>query len=153
MARQVADRAAAAPPPSVPLGYRRDPVTITHAGWALEIPGGFAEQRTAEEWWGGGNGRSITLAAVETGGDGGPMSAAAFLDQVASDLGADALTHRDGNVVGRARMTTDSSSGVEVGVVEGYSAVTGSGAAIRILFDDPEDWRWALDTWRALAPG
>jgi hypothetical protein len=42
---------------------------------------------------------------------------------------------------------------VEVGVVEGYSAVTGSGAAIRILFDDPEDWRWALDTWRALAPG
>jgi hypothetical protein len=153
MARQVADRAAAAAPPATPLGYRRDQVTITHAGWALEIPGGFAERRTAEEWWGGGNGRSITLAAVETGGDAGPLSPAAFLDQVASDLGTDALTHRDGNVVGRARMTTDSSSGVEVGVVEGYSAVTGSGAAIRILFDDPEDWRWALDTWRALAPG
>jgi hypothetical protein len=38
-------------------------------------------------------------------------------------------------------------------VVEGYSAIPGSGAAIRITFDDSEDWRWALDTWRALAPG
>lgn len=153
MARQVAERAATAPAREVPVGYRRNPVTIAHGGWTLEIPGVFAERRTSDEWWGGGNGRSITLAAVETGGDGGPLSAAAFLDQVASDLVADALHHRAGNVVGRARMTTDTSSGVEVGVVEGYSAVTGSGAAIRILFDDPEDWRWALDTWRALAPG
>lgn len=153
MARQVTDRAAAVPPPATPLGYRRDPVTISHAGWALEIPGTFAERRTAEEWWGGGSGRSITLAAVETGGERGPLSASAFLDQVASDLGADGLTHHLGSVLGRARMTTDTSSGVEVGVVEGYAAVTGSGAAIRILFDDPEDWRWALDTWRALAPG
>ena len=50
-------------------------------------------------------------------------------------------------------MLTDGSSGVEVGVLEGYSAVTGSGAAIRIEFDDPADWQWALDMWRSLAPG
>ena len=29
----------------------------------------------------------------------------------------------------------------------------GSGAAIRIEFDDPADWQWALDIWRSLAPG
>jgi len=153
MARQVTERAGGSPAPDDPIGYRRHPVTISHEGWALEVPGSFAERRTAEEWWGGGSGRSITLAAVATGTASGPLSAQAFLDQVAGHLGADALTHREGAVLGRARMTTDSSSGVEVGVVEGYAAVTGSGAAIRILFDDAEDWRWALDTWRALAPG
>jgi hypothetical protein len=52
--------------------------------------------------------------------------------------------------MGRARITTDASSGVEVGVVEGYSAVVGSGAAIRIVFDDPSDWEWAIDMWRSL---
>ena len=38
-------------------------------------------------------------------------------------------------------------------MLEGYSAVVGSGAAIRIVFDDASDWQWALDTWRSLAPG
>jgi hypothetical protein len=55
--------------------------------------------------------------------------------------------------VGRARLTTDPSSGLEVGVLDGFSAVTGSGAAIRIEFEDPADWHWALDMWRSLAPG
>ena len=41
---------------------------------------------------------------------------------------------------------------VAVGVLDGYSAVTGSGAAIRVVFDDPADWQWALDLWRSLAP-
>ena len=42
---------------------------------------------------------------------------------------------------------------VAIGVLEGYSAIRGSGAAVRIEFDDPADWQWALDTWRALRPG
>jgi hypothetical protein len=135
--------------PVAPVGYRRDPVTISHEGWALEIPGEYAERRTDEEWWGGGAGRSITLAATDTG----DMSAQAFLAQVGGDLGREALTHQAGPVVGRARITSDDSSGVAVGVLDGFSAVNGSGAAIRIVFDDPEDWQWALDLWRSLAPG
>jgi hypothetical protein len=81
------------------------------------------------------------------------MTAAAFIEQFAADLGPDALSHREGEVLGRARLTTDSSSGIEVGVLEGYSAIRGSGAAIRIEFDDPADWQWALDMWRSLRPG
>ena len=54
--------------------------------------------------------------------------------------------------MGRATLSSDASSGVEVGVLEGYSAVAGSGAAIRIVFDDPADWQWAIDIWRSLAP-
>jgi hypothetical protein len=54
--------------------------------------------------------------------------------------------------MGRARLATDPSSGVEIGVLEGYSAVVGKGAAIRIEFGDSADWRWALDVWRALRP-
>ena len=42
--------------------------------------------------------------------------------------------------------------GVEVGVLEGYSAIRGSGAAMRITFDDPADWSWAVETWRSLRP-
>jgi hypothetical protein len=153
MARQAATRAAAEPEPVPAVGYRRDPVTIVHEGWALEVPGSYAERRSPEEWWGGGAGRSITLAATPTGNsDGTPMSAADFIGQFASDLGPDAISHRSGEVLGRARLMTDASSGVEVGILEGYTAVTGSGAAIRIEFDDPGDWQWALDTWRSLAP-
>lgn len=152
MARLVGDRAVKTPG-QAPIGYRRDPVVVSHGGWALEIPGFFAERRTEDEWWAGGSGRSITLAATETGTGYGPMTADEFLRQVADDLGPEALNHRAGRVNGRARLATDTTSGVEVGVVDGYAAVAGSGAAIRVTFDDPEDWRWALDTWRALAPG
>ena len=55
--------------------------------------------------------------------------------------------HRPRDAVDRREL------GLEVGVLDGYSAVVGSGAAIRIVFDDPSDWQWALDTWRSLAPG
>jgi hypothetical protein len=147
MARQVNSRIKLEPA-EFPIGYRRDPVSITHEGWVLEVPGEFAERRTEEEWWGGGAGRSVTLAATDTGS----MAAHAFLTHVAGDLGEEALTHQAGPVVGRARLTTDESSGVSVGVLDGYSAVNGSGAAIRITFDDPADWQWALDLWRSLAP-
>ena len=148
MTRQVHSRTKLEPP-GPPIGYRRDPVSISHEGWALEIPGDFAERRTEEEWWGGGAGRSVTLAATDTGS----MAAQAFLAQVAGDLGAEALSHQEGPVVGRARITSDDASGVAVGVLDGYSAINGSGAAIRIVFDDPNDWQWALDLWRSLAPG
>ena len=81
------------------------------------------------------------------------MSALDFVEQFAVDLGPDAISHRSGELLGRARLMTDATSGVEVGVLEGYSAVSGSGAAIRIEFEDPADWQWALDMWRSLAPG
>jgi hypothetical protein len=151
MSRQVEARAARAPRGPL-IGYRRHPVLVLHEGWELEIPGSFTEARTAEEWTGGEAGRTITIAATETGTDAGPMTAQAFLEEVARDFGGDALTHHEGEVYGRARLSTDATSGVEVGVLEGYSAVRGRGAAIRVVFDDSADWRWALDTWRALAP-
>jgi hypothetical protein len=117
------------------------------------VPGDFAERRTADEWWGGGPGRNITLAATATGTGSGRMTAQGFLSQVAADLGPEALHHEAGEVRGRARITTDASSGLEIGVVEGFAAVTGSGAVIRIEFDDGEDYAWALDMWRSLRPG
>lgn len=149
MARQVIARSSSMPRPDVQVGYRRAPVRITHEGWSLEVPGDFADGRTTDEWWGNGPGRRITLAAVPTGS----MSAQAFVSQFAADLGADALTHHVGELVGRARITTDPTSGMEVAVLDGYSAVPGSGAAIRIEFDRASDWEWALDMWRSLAPG
>jgi len=153
MARQVVARAMREPNGSIEIGYRRAPVTISHEGWALTIPGSFAEKRTAEEWWGGGTGRAITLAAVQTGTDVGPMAANTFIDQFAGNMGSDAIDHRGGGVVGRATLSSDASSGVEIGILEGYSAIVGSGAAIRIEFDDPADWQWSIDMWKSLAPG
>jgi hypothetical protein len=153
MARQVVSRAMRERGDVVEIGYRRAPVTISHEGWALTIPGSFAEKRTIEEWWGGGAGRAITLAAVQTGTESGAMAAHAFIDQFAGEMGPDAIDHRGGGVMGRATLSSDASSGVEVGILEGYSAVVGSGAAIRIEFDDPADWQWAIDIWRSLAPG
>lgn len=151
MTRQVETRAAKTPDGPL-IGYRRQPILVIHEGWELDVPGSFAERRTDDEWWGGDAGRSITLAATETGSAAGPMSAAEFLQQVAPDLGADALSHRAGEVLGRARLTSDATSGVEVGVLEGFSAVRGHGAVVRIEFDDSNDWQWAVEMWRALAP-
>ncbi|HEX6868070.1 MAG TPA: hypothetical protein VF119_04650 [Candidatus Limnocylindrales bacterium] len=153
MSRQVVARAERDGADAPPIGYRRAPVTIRHEGWRLQVPGSYAERRSSDEWWGGSAGRSITLAAVETATDEGAMGAQTFVDMFGSDLGPDAIDHRANGVIGRARLTTDTSSGVEVAVLDGYSAVVGSGAAIRIVFDDPEDWQWALDMWRSLAPG
>ena len=127
MSRQVLVRADREGGDAAPIGYRRAPVTIRHEGWALEIPGSYAERRTPEEWWGGGLGRNITLAAVQTATDGGAMGAQAFVDHVGGDLGPEAIDHRAGGVIGRARLSSDTSSGLEVGVLDGYSAVVGSG--------------------------
>lgn len=150
MARQVVSRAAqgAGTVDATPVGYRRAPVTIAHEGWVLTVPGAFAERRTAEEWWGGGPGRNITMAATATGG----LSAQGFLDQVAASLGPDALHHQAGVLRGRARLTTDTTSGLAIGVLEGFAAVPGSGAVIRIEFDDAGDYAWALEMWRSLRP-
>lgn len=134
------------------IGYRRRPVTITHAGWSLEVPGSFTDRRTDEEWSGSEAGRTVTLAGTETAEGGRPMTADRFLQQVAGHLGTAAIEHDDGIVRGRARLASDTSSGVEVATVEGFSAIRGRGAAIRIEIDDPQDWKWALDTWRALRP-
>ena len=102
MSRQVVVRAERDGGDAAPIGYRRAPVTIRHEGWALEIPGSYAERRTPEEWWGGGLGRSITLAAVQTATAGGAMGAQAFVDHFGGDLGPDAIDHQAGGVVGRA---------------------------------------------------
>lgn len=153
MARMVAERSAAVPPDEPEIGYRRGEVTVVHEGWALTVPGSFAERRTGGEWWGGDAGRRITLAAVETGRDGRPMTAEGFLAEVAGHLGSDVLTHLGaGGVLGRARLDTDTTSGMQGAVLDAYSAVIGRGAAIRIEFDDPDDWQWALDMWRSLHP-
>ena len=80
------------------------------------------------------------------------MSADRFLRQVAGHLGHGRDRARRRRVRGRARLASDPSSGVEVATVEGFSAVRGRGAAIRIVIDDPQDWKWALDTWRGLRP-
>jgi hypothetical protein len=134
------------------IGYRRGQVTVLHEGWSVAVPGSFAERRSADEWWGGDAGRSVTLAATATGTPSGPMPPEVFLDQVAGQLGEGSIPHRLGPVVGKARLTTDTSSGIEVAVLDGYSAVVGSGAAIKIVFDNPSDWEWALETWRSLQP-
>ena len=81
------------------------------------------------------------------------MSAEAFVEQFAGEIGPGAIDHRAGPIIGRAMLSSDASSGLEVGVLDGYSAVVGSGAVVRIEFDDPADWQWAIDTWRSLAPG
>jgi len=139
--------------PGVRIGYRREPVEAIHGGWVLSVPGSFAERRTDDEWWGGEAGRSITLAATATGlDDGRPMPAKTFLERVAGHLGTDTLHHEDGALIGKARLGVDDSSGIETAVLEGYSAVLGSGAAIRVEIHDPDDWEWALDMWRSLRP-
>jgi hypothetical protein len=153
IAERVATRAAQVPNDRPLVGYRRQPVSVVHEGWMLQVPGSFGEQRTTEEWSGGERGRRVTLAGVATATETGmPMSGDWFLARVAGDLGDGVMHHHDGELVGKARIVSDQDSGVEVAVLEGYSAVTGRGAAIRIEFEDAGDWRWAIDLWRSLRP-
>jgi len=151
-ARQVIERAEAVDPSTPLIGYRRRPVTIDHEGWTLTLPGSFSERRTPEEWSGTDAGRSVTIAATVTGTAAGPMSAEAFLAQVAGHLGSEVLHVEDGELAGRARIGVVDEAGVEVAVLEGYSAVRGRGAAIRVVINEPTDWEWAIGVWRSLAP-
>jgi hypothetical protein len=117
------------------------------------VPGSFGEHRQDGEWRGGERGRLVTFAATPTQTpDGRPMSATQFLTDVAGDLGEGALRHDDGELRGSARITSDARGSVEVAVLEGFSAVAGSGCAIRIEFNESDDWRWAIDLWRSLRP-
>jgi hypothetical protein len=135
------------------IGYRRRPVTVVHEGWLVPVPGTFTDQRENGEWRGGERGRQVTFAATVTQtANGIPMSADRFLTTVAGNLGDGVMAYEDGELRGRARVTSDASSGLEVAVLEGFSAVTGSGAAIRVEFDSSDDWRWAVDLWRSLRP-
>jgi hypothetical protein len=134
------------------VGYRRHPVTILQGGWAIDLPGSFSDERFPDRWSGSDAGRTVMLAAGPTAIDGRPMSAEAFLAEYAADLGEDALEHLAGPVRGRARITSDASTGIEIGRLEGYSGVPGSGAVLRIEFENPTDWKWALDTWRGVRP-
>lgn len=139
--------------PSVPMvGYRRRPVTVIRDGWALEVPGSFAEKRTADAWSGGERGRDVTFSAVANGAGAGALRPDAFLARAIGGPGGGTLDHRDGDLVGKARLGADARSGVEVAVLEGWSAVPGRAATIRIAFHDADDWRWAVDLWRSLRP-
>jgi hypothetical protein len=149
---RVTPRAGQADASSTPVGYRRRPVTVVQEGWALEVPGDFSERRTSEEWRGRDRGRSVTLAGGAIGTERDPMSPERFLAKVAAGLGDSVLTHREGEILGTARLGTDTSSGIEVAVLDGYAAVPGRGAAIRIVFDEATDWQWAVNLWRSLRP-
>ena len=150
--RERVETEAAAAPDGPRIGYRRSPVRIEQAGWQLTVPGSFAIHRTDDELRASEGSRTITIAASPTGTPAGPMAAETFLDRVAAHLGSEVLQHRDGEVMGRAKLAIDPTSVVEVAVLEGYAAVRGSGAAIRIVIHDAADWEWALDMWRSLRP-
>ena len=128
---------------------------IVHEGWAFEVPGSFDEHLAAR---GVARGRArppgdAFAATVTQTSNGMPMSADRFLTKVAGDLGRGRPAPRGRRACsGRARVTSDASSGLEVAVLEGFSAVTGSGAAMRVEFEHSEDWQWAVDLWRSLRP-
>ena len=63
------------------------------------------------------------------------------------------MAHHAGEVLGRARLMTDASSGLEVGSPRGLLGDPRVRCSDPVEFDDPADWQWALDMWRSLAPG
>ena len=89
------------------------------------------------EWRGGERGRQVTLR----GDDDPDLERDADVGRPVPDRRSRATSARaccatrTASCSGRARVTSDASSGVEVAVLEGFSAVTGSGAAIRVEFD------------------
>ena len=107
---------------------RAAPVTIRHEGWALEIPGSFAERRTGRGVVGrrrrpehhAGRGHDRDGGRTRWPARPSSSSSAATSGRRRSTIGPAASS------VGRS-WSTDASSGVEVGVLEGYSAVVGSG--------------------------
>ena len=96
MSRQAATRATKEPEPTLPVGYRRDDVRVSHEGWSLEVPGSYAAAL------GGGvvgwRRRPEHHARGDDDGFGGRPAdvGPAFIEQFAVDLGPDAMSHRAG---------------------------------------------------------
>ena len=131
------------------------PVTILQGGWAIDLPGSFSDERTPEDRWSGSDaGRTVTLAGAADG-DRRPADVRGDLPRgVRGDLGEDALEHQDGprpgpgpDHLGREHRASRSATARGL-----QRACRGSGAVLRIEFENPGDWKWALDTWRALRP-
>jgi hypothetical protein len=96
---------------------------------------------------GGAAASTETLAAVQTATDGGAMGAQAFVDHVGGDLGPDAIDHRAGGVIGRAKLRRTPPPASRSASL----TVTGCRRLWRRDQDRvrrPGRLAWALDMWR-----
>lgn len=143
-------KAQSLPPPRI--GYRRRPVRVElSGGWWLTIPGELAEGWDERGTWIGWDaGRSILFNSFTARGDGLPPSTEDTLSRMPLLEGDELLELERGELRGVAALTEVEDDGQLVHRLEAHAAMGPHAAVGTLVFVDPTDRDWALDTWASL---
>lgn len=144
-------KAQALPPPSV--GYRRRPVQVElSGGWWLTVPGELAEKWDERGTWvGWDEGRSVFFNSFSAKGDGPPPSTEETLRSMPPLDGDEILELERGELRGIAALSeVEDEDGQIVHRLEAHAAIGAHAAVGTLIFVEPADREWALETWGSL---
>ena len=151
------DRKLPAKPDILPLrpliGYRRRPITVIYDGWQIRVPGTFAEEWFPGSWWSGDKGRDVEIKVIESE----RRSAQELIDNIGKVMEkgtdpSDLFSIRVGEVLGRGHFFPSTAHDEDVTVLRAISAVNGSAVGLHIMFTNPDQRDWAIETWKTLKP-
>jgi hypothetical protein len=137
---------------SAPIGYRRgDVIAMLSGGWSMRIDGALAEtweERGTFVAWDARRSLWFTSLTVET--DGAPTTTEETLRSLPPLTGEELLELEHGALRGVACFVEDESEGQAIIRLEAHAAVGANAAIGTLVFVDPADREWALETWGSL---
>lgn len=143
--------------PAPALGYRRGPVRVTLSGeWSLTIPGELAERWEGRGTWVGWDAtRSVffnSLTVRDTQGQLSPSTEATLASLPPLD-GDELLELERDDLRGFAAATEEDRDGEHLHRIDAHAAVGPHAAISTMIFVEPGDREWALETWGSLSRG
>jgi hypothetical protein len=136
------------------IGYRRYPVRVAlDGGWAIEVPGAFAQEWEERNWTGWDRTRTVWFRRVGfTKPDGSPPTAAEALEVGRRSLpeGEPVPGLAAGGVLGAAVYGPADDDGRTVWRLSGVAGADGQLVVCNIYSAAESDRAWAEQTWQSL---
>lgn len=149
---QIIREKAAAVSETIPLiGYRRFPIDVRLLdGWTIEIPGTMASEWKDDAWsaWDGNRTVWFKCWSVRQADD-SPVPAESMLSALAKD-NEKPLSFQSGDLFGIAFRQEVDEDGKPLLNLGAYTVVDGKYALFNFFLTDPNDFDWAVATWRSV---
>ncbi|HTQ86653.1 MAG TPA: hypothetical protein VMI93_10615 [Candidatus Solibacter sp.] len=134
------------------IGYRRRSVrVILPGGWRMRIPGSFSEFEAGQEgdYYAIDPPREIWFTSFRFSADSPSATFESGRQQIKADF-TDHLLEGDDFVAGAKIQQKQRDSGEKYYVLSSSNIAPSQRAVCTILFSEPEQEKWALDTWRSI---
>ena len=140
------------------IGLRRRTLRWPLAGgWTLDLPGYFTstverDGQTEVIWFPGRTVRISTITARDRHGD--PPPAEELLRTGAGSTAEPGMRFKRGHLSGQASLVAEEEDGEPFFTLQGGVAAPGELCVVTISFSNPDDEKWAMETWAsAFHPG